>query len=551
MKSVSSPTKIIVSVVAVVLLVIIGIVSLGFLPVSISSPAEVKKNPEGVAFISKQSPLVVSLLGNPEKGLGSLLAILANNKGQEKIKSALNELRNNFLRQTGVESLGEIKSWLGDEVTFAVTSLDWDNNEDNGIEAGYLLVVKNKSPQLAREFLQNYYSQEAVSEETELAVEDYLGVKIVYKYPTSPHSPTKPVAAAVVADFVVFANHLSVLKEALNNLQAVELSLAQDSDYQKSIASLPAKKIGIVYGNLPSTLAWINKKAKVTDANIHQNLTLSLVANAKGIISHIALSGLSPSVNKSPHFTSLPATLSYIPEDSIALVSGGNLKQLWQDIQDSKHPSAGILKQAIYLLESGIGVNCRQEIFPYINGEYSISLRENRETQSLDWLLVKEKGDILLTSHLDEIARKQQWNISQLPFHDKSITVWTKVTTASGNKNASLTTQVKGIHLETEAYEIITNTVNYLEEIFPQPKESIVDSTAFRENISWLPKENNGYLYLQWQRISPYITSRFPLIGIIELTFKPLFDNLQSITITSEGIKDGIFYSSVFLRFSP
>lgn len=551
MKSVSYAIKFIGYALLIFLLVIIGTGGVGFFSTFANFPANVNKNLAGVVFIPKQSPLVVSFLGNPEEGLGSLLRILANQKGQERIKSALEELRDNLLRQTKVASLEEIKSWLGDEVTFAITSLDWDGDESNGIEAGYLLVVRNKSPQSVREFLQNYYSQEAASEETELTVEDFMGVKVVYKYPSSPNSTTKPVAAAVVGDFVVFANQLLVLKEALNSLQAVELSLAQDSNYRKAIASLPPEKIGIVYGNIPSIVAWINKKGKVVGGDIHQNLIVSLVANAKGVISHIAFSGLPSSVNKLPQFTNLPVTLSYTPQDSIAFVSGKNLKQFWQDIEESKLLPAEILKQAIYLLESEIKVNLREEIFPYIEGEYTISVRENREDDSLDWLLVKEKGDSLLTSHLDEIARKQQWNLSQLPFQDKTITVWTRVKAASGNKNTSVTTEVVGTHTETDSYEIITDSVDFLAEILPQPQGSIVESPAFRENIGWLAGENDGYLYFQWQKVYRYLANRFLPLRILELTFKPLFDNLQSVTVTSEGIKDGIVYGSVFFRLSP
>lgn len=51
----------------------------------------------------------------------------------------------------------------------------------------------------------------------------------------------KQVAAAVVADFVLFANDLPVLKDAINNAQAVDLNLAHDLDYQSAIASLPQK----------------------------------------------------------------------------------------------------------------------------------------------------------------------------------------------------------------------------------------------------------------------------------------------------------------------
>lgn len=114
-----------------------------------------------------------------------------------------------------------------------------------------------------------------------------------------------------------------------------------------------------------------------------------------------------------------------------------------------------------------------------------------------------------------------------------------------------MTTEVVGTHTETDSYEIITDSVDFLAEILPQPQGSIVESPAFRENIGWLAGENDGYLYFQWQKVYRYLANRFLPLRILELTFKPLFDNLQSVTVTSEGIKDGIVYGSVFFRLSP
>ena len=42
---------------------------------------------------------------------------------------------------------------------------------------------------------------------------------------------------------------------------------------------------------------------------------------------------------------------------------------------------------------------------------------------------------------------------------------------------------------------------------------------------------------------------RFPLLRIVELGFKPLFDNLDSVTVTDEGVEEGIQLGSVYFNF--
>lgn len=84
---------------------------------------------------------MVSLLINPDK-LSSLAQLLPNNGEQKRVVRAMEQLRSNLLTSARVDSPEDIKSWLGDEITLAVTSLDYDYSPENGIQPGYLLAVK-------------------------------------------------------------------------------------------------------------------------------------------------------------------------------------------------------------------------------------------------------------------------------------------------------------------------------------------------------------------------------------------------------------------------
>lgn len=512
----------------------------------------VKNNPQAIAFIPKQSPLMVSLLVNPDK-LGGITNLLPSNDEQKRVLKAIEQFRTKLLSQAQIDSVEDLRDWLGDEITFAVTSLDYDHNIDNGIKAGYLLVAKNKSPQLAKEFLQTYYGKQAVSNTAQLIFEDYKGVNLVYQTPTVADTQIKQVAAAVVADFVLFANDLQVLKEAINNAQAIDLNLAHDLAYEKAMASLPKTKISVAYLNLPTTSAWINNQPSLVTPDVNESLALSLTVNPKGLVTHTALYSGNEEENQLPNLTQPSQTLAYIPDNSILSISGVNLETFWQQIKaglGNNNPFPPLIYQIIHPLEQSLQIDFGEDIFSQVKKEYGLSLSINDITQELDWLFVTEKQEELLTDILDNIAKDKGLSVGKLSLGNDNITAWTQLITTSENNFSRLEAQVKGVHTENDSYEILTNSVNVLSKTLSNAEQNLLQSNNFQSTIKYLPANNDGYLYLKWQPLQPYLLKKFPVIKIVELGFKPLFDNLQSLTITSEGVENGVKKGTIFLNFS-
>jgi len=96
--------------------------------------------PHGAIFVPKQAPVMVSLLVNPEK-LSALhqLSVPISKRNRDRLE--WNQLKTNLLANTGLDYQQDIKPWLGTEVTLAITSLDYDRNDDNGVQPGYLLAT--------------------------------------------------------------------------------------------------------------------------------------------------------------------------------------------------------------------------------------------------------------------------------------------------------------------------------------------------------------------------------------------------------------------------
>ncbi|MGI0481143.1 DUF3352 domain-containing protein [Geminocystis sp. CENA526] len=548
MKSRSSLSKIVIVSVVIILVIVLSVGLFSGKYSSYIHKGGVKNNPQGIVFVPKRSPLMVSLLINPDK-LGVIANLLPSNDEQKRVLRSIELFRTKLLSQAQVDSPDDLQDWLGDEITFAVTSLDYDHNPDNGIKSGYLLAVKHKSADLAREFLQTYYGKQAVSNSAQLILDEYKGVKLVYQQPLIPDTEIKQVAAAVIGDFVLFANEIQVLKEALNNAQAIDLNLAHDLAYQSSIESLPKEKVSIAYFNLPSTSAWVTNQGEVSNPQ-SQSLTLSLALNPQGLVTYSRLFGMDDTENQAPKLSTTPQTLAYIPDNSILSVAGVDLQGFWQDIKgglNNNNPLPQLLWNAIHPLEESLNIDFDEDIFPQVTGEYGLSLSINKQTQDLDWLFINETG---LTDKLDNLAKESGLSVGTLPLKDNTITAWTKLVTTSDNNFSRLEAQVKGVHTQKDSYEILTNSVNVLSDILSNPNHNLLESEEFRSSISGLSSENDGYLYLQWQPLKPYLVKKFPIVKIAELGFKPLFDNLQSLIITSEGVENGVKKGTIFFNLS-
>ncbi|MBF2058539.1 MAG: DUF3352 domain-containing protein [Cyanobacterium sp. T60_A2020_053] len=534
----------------VVAFVLIAITALVFINQTFNNylaSGGVKKNPDSTIFISRQSPFMVSLLVNPEK-INLLPNFLPTKSDQKKVLQAVEQIRTKLLNKVKIDDPEALKDWLGDEITLAVTSLDLDHNRDNGVQTGYLLVVKNNNPSLAREFLRDYYAKQAVSTEAKLIFDTYQGVNLIYQKPKTADIPQ--VAAAVIANYTLFANDLLVLKDAINNAQAINLNLSHYQPYGRALETITQPKVSLAYLNLPATSAWITSQPLPENQPIEQNLIISLAVSENGLIAHSALSGVTGNENQPPALNHPPSALQYIPDDSIFATSGVNLQGLWALIKQGlpeNSPLQQLITQSLKPLQSSLNLNFAEDVFPLVTGEYGLSLSIDKMTQELDWLFVNENLGQSLGENFDLIAQNRGLSVGKLPLENTTITAWTKLVTTAENNFAKLEAQVKGVHTQKDTYEIITNSVDTLSDLLAEPEKNLLNNEIFKETIADMPVENNGYFYLQWQEIEPYLIKEFPILKVAKLSFKPLFDNLKSLTITSEGTENGVTQATIFL----
>lgn len=545
-------------------------------------------NPSATIFVPKKAPVMVSLLVNPDRleGLRQAVARPANRK---RSRAELNQFKQSLLANTDLDYRRDIQPWLGDEITLALTSLDIDRTRDNGEQRGLLLAVTTKNPQRSREFVDLFWQKQA-NVETDLVFETYKGVKLIYKNQESVvktqdagnkgfynrdrsalpkdainrASAQNSVATAVVGDrFVLFANNPRVLKEAINNVQAPNLSLSDSTSYQRAIESISQPKIGLTYVNLPALAKLLGNNSQMEIDPTYESLAIAISPKTQGLLAETALLAATGQEipPTTPSLSQPVGALQYLPEKIAIAASGSNLEQLWTQLTsglDSDDSLVQLIDQPIANLQARWGIDLKQDIFSWVQGEYALGMLPRADRKDSDWIFVAEKSETTKAEaaidRLDASAKQQGLSVSSFTLENQPISAWTQLTTTADKNqgedqdSVKLEAQVKGVHASIGKYEIFTTSIEAMNQAIKAPDNSLVKSDRFQANITSLPQPNNGYLYLDWASSQAFLERQLPIVRVVELVAKPLFNELNSLAFSSYGSDDGVRRSKVFLR---
>ncbi|MCC3590635.1 MAG: DUF3352 domain-containing protein [Microcoleus sp. PH2017_28_MFU_U_A] len=534
--------------------------------------------PAAAVFVSKQSPVLVSMLVNPDR-LEALRQIFASPEERSRSHAEFEQIKKSFLVNTGLDYSRDIQPWIGDEITFATTTPDFDDRElNNGKQTGFLLAVSSQNADRSQEFLTSYWQKESRKEKT-VQSEVYKGVKIYYKESpiTNPKkdsiwsfnslslpNSTLPPSFATAAiggssdsgsnsSFVLFSNSPNVLRDAIDNVESANRNLNNSPNYQKALQQLTQGRIALGFVNLPQSETKQNSQVSPN------SLAVAIGVNRRGLLAQTALvtSGDKTAI---PTLSAPVQALQYIPSASPFTVASTDLRNFWTDLSSAVSTNAEASKlvdRAIADLQENWGVNLPQDIFNWVQGEYALAVVPS-SSNTPDWIFAAEKSADAQKAidKLDEIARSKEYSIGNFTLRNQKITAWTQLTTSQSydvkNKSKSaIETEAKGVRATVGKYEIFTTSVEAMDAALKAAETgSLVANQDFQTSIEPLPPANDGYFYLDWPSSRAIWEKQIPLLRLIELSARPLFDHLRSLTVTSTGEVAGIRKATVFMRLN-
>ena len=512
------------------------------------------KNPSAAIFVSKQAPIMVSLLVNPDR-LEDLAQVVASPKERRKTKDQLNQIKNSVLANTNLDYEQDIKPWVGEEITVAVTSTDRDRDPSNGQQPGYLLAIATKDAQKSRDFVELLFTKKAIAG-ANLVIEESNGIRLLSNSPRlqSDNKESGFAGAVVGNDFVLFANHPQVLKEAVNNVQAPDLNLTTSSQYQQALTQLSARKVGLAFLNYPSLSG-----GKKIDSPTYESQIVALELNPQGLLAETTVvAGVDQEILPSTPTLAQPVkALQYLPAAVNLAISGvdlkalpnSNLQQFWAQVS----PSLSITKlveSSLAELQNNWGLNLQNDIFSWVEGEYALGKLPNN-----DWIFVVEKTPNAVEGieKLNAIASTKELSITSLPIENQKVSAWTQLAPVANATESSITlkAKVQGVHTTVDNYEVFTTSIAAMEQVLKVNKNgSLAANSQFIASTSALPQPNEGYVYIDWQENRAMIKRELPIISLLEVAGKPFFNNLRSLTISSYDNKEQSVTGGVFFKFN-
>ncbi|HEY9764701.1 MAG TPA: DUF3352 domain-containing protein [Trichocoleus sp.] len=527
--------------------------------------------PLGVQFVPKTSPITVSLLTRPDR-LADLWLFLSAPNSRRQTQAEIDRLEKTILANTDLNYEQDIRPWLGNEITFAVTESDLDQDAENGRQPGYLAILSCQDSELAKTALELFWQKRAIAGNS-LVFEQFAGSKLIYTQTPTKSSGRANLASAIVSNkFVLLANDPRVLQQALTSGQSKDLNLEQDLGYRKALSSLPDRRVGLVFLNLPASLNWLGISSSNTPAlalnelgtadGVFDRAVLSLRLNRQGLLADTALLAAAghqfqPQMVGSEALTLAASRL--LPADSPLAIVGENLDQLWQDLRNNLPYYEPILQLGRPLwksLEAALG-SSPTPLLSWVKGEFALGLT-NPSSQSQDWLLVTqhEADSQVAIDNLDALARQQGLSVGPLVMGDYPVTAWTRLSVqpergrSENRSELTVTTEVAGLHASLGGFDLFSTSPTALYRAFQVSESSLDSEKQWRQAIAPFSRPNLGYLYLNWPALEPELVRELPWLRLVETLGQPLFNHLQTVAITSYGRDQQLQSGAFFLQLS-
>lgn len=528
----------------------------GFIWLFSQSPLSLLKGsanpePQAMIFIPKQAPAMASLMVDVDRLEGLQLALVSPDR--RKAQRAEFEALRDGLLGNDLSYGRDVQPWLGDEVTLAVTTLDIDRDRSNGAQPGYLMALATENSTKSREFLQLFWQKRAANQD--LAFEQYQGTQIIYGQVQSAAADAPPLtlASAVVGNqFVLFANSPKVLRDAINNVQAVDLNLGNDPEYKRAIAALPTNHIGISYLNLPqlAALNGDNRAVNQLSDDAIRNFAIGLGVDRQGLVAHTTAIG---GISQAAQLSEPNAVLRYLPSNASVALSGLNLAQTWpnlgRELQDYKL-AQHLLQQPIAAWGKQLNLDLAQQIFPWVQGHYALGLLPEVDGES-DWIFVVDKATnpdyVQGLAQLNQIAQQQNLTAAPVQVGKQTVSAWTQLATDE-KSTKNLDAKAVGAWAELDQSVIFASSIDAIKQALSAPAQSLRQAESFNQAIEPLVKQNNGYLYLDWPTVKPKLAQKVPIVRLLDLVAQPLSKNLKSLTISGYGGADDVQRGAIFLR---
>ena len=433
-------------------------------------------------------------------------------EAQKLVAAGLKNLNENVSSDDSISYEKDLKPWIGGVMVAVLppSPVQPAQNKPASGEPNILMVVGIKDKAQALSFANKLKQQKDVkTKEIE-----YKGQKI---------QETKGKASTTYS--TILNNEHVLFAPSQNSVQqAIDTSQGEPSFLSKTGAS---QVIGNNL-NLENTLAqvYVPDYAGMMQKLIANNpqapqlppQTLEQLKQIKSVVAGIGIddgglrvkanTNLDPQLVKYNYEKTSGKVLSQVPQDTIALISGGGISKWWKAFveQSKDNPDINVLLQQARGQLRLVDIDLDKDIFGWMDGEFGIAAIPTEQGLlkqiGFGGAFLFQTGDRKTAeatfSKLDNLAKAQSIKIAQKDIEGKKFTEWQIPRQGALLSHGWLDDKTALLAIGSSIPETLAN----------KGFKPLNNSARFQGITGTLPQENGGYFYLDMEKALPFV-SRF------------------------------------------
>ncbi len=478
-------------------------------------PQKLAQLPLGANIIPQDAVLTMSVSTEPSKW--QQLREFGTPQTQAILDSYLVELRDRFLTDNGYNYQQDIQPWLGKEVTLAIVS-----PQSSPREQSIVMVLPIAKPDLAAQLLSKPL-QGKTSDVT------YKGIQI---------KATQNYSTTVLNNrFLVISDSLKATERAIDTYLG-DNSLGKMPSFREKLGEIAQENhFARIYVNIPAAARLVNsnpKKLSPQLAQLQQNQGLATTINLEQEgIELKSVSWLKPDSDRVHLVQNNAGKMQrLLPPETLMMVSGGNLRQLWLDYLRSvkANPLTPIPPENLRAgVKNSTGLDLDEDLLRWMDGEFALAVvpatkanaSPNDFALSLAFMVQAKDTDKAKKAfqEIDKVISSQyQFKVQETQVAGKPVTNWIAPYGTLTATHGWLEDNVAFFSLGAPLAE----------KIIPQPAANLASTEQFQKAVPSQLSPNNGQFFVN---INPTFKN-LPLPQVIP-NQQIVLDAVRSIGVTT------------------
>ena len=473
------------------------------------------------------------------------------------VKKALDEAKANATKETTLVFETDIQPWLGTEMGVAVFNIP---ESGSGEDPDVLAAVATRDVKASEAALEKFRAKQAESSGKPFEQGTHEGVTYWFQKGDSGSDTY----VCIFNGFVVLATSEDTLFGAIDRVKKGGESLADNKNYQATLAELPKNGAFFTYFDWTALADMVMKNApsaqltpeQLAQLKAFQSIGLAFTLQPDGVQIDTAVrfdpKQLPASAQAALNRPGSPNTiLTKIPDSALGFYNSSDLRSVWQQAREGLAANPDF-EQQLADMETQTGINLDEDVFGWMTGEFAVVVTQIESSDKSvppvggyaliggdDAKTVEDKVDNLLATY----SEKQG---SPMPFQKQTIGGHEMNTIPDPNTN-----KMMAGYGFWDNYLVAGYQEDALTEGFAAGDHPIANSAHFKAVSSRLPGKNYGYFYVDIDAVRTVVEN--PALGLSNESYtdqvRPFVEPLRAFgTAADAGSgQNGVMKATMFL----